>query len=80
MHADLVPDGNGAVCNWEPGKSTQIVGVQATYNRKFIVPWVDRCLTTGACWFGMGTRGPAGGASNTVPLISTVVFKNEPFP
>jgi Flp pilus assembly protein TadG len=73
--------GSGTQCNFNPGSSTTIVGVRVTYNRKFIVPWVGRCLTGGACWFGMGTSGASGtGGGNAVPLVSTVVFQNEPFP
>jgi Flp pilus assembly protein TadG len=72
--------GSGTVCNFTPGTANQIVGVQVTYNRPFMIPWVGRCLTRGACWFGPGTGSGSGAGSSTVPLISTVVFENEPFP
>jgi Flp pilus assembly protein TadG len=71
--------GSGTVCNFIAGTAGQIVGVQVTYNYSFIVPWVGSCLTGGNCWTGSGTAsGTLGG--NTVPLVSTVVMKNEPFP
>lgn len=72
--------GAGTVCNFNPGVGTNIVGVQVTYNRPFIVPWVGGCLTGGSCWIGSGTALGSGGGTNTAPLISTVVFQNEPFP
>lgn len=71
--------GNGTVCQWLPGTSGSIVGVQVVYNRAYIVPWVGACLSAQPCWMGMGTHQTTGGG-NTVPLIATVVFKNEPFP
>jgi Flp pilus assembly protein TadG len=71
--------GTGTVCSWTSSKSTDIVGVQVTYNRQFIVPWVGACLGGGSCWLGAGT--PLGSTpGNAIPLISTVVFRNEPFP
>lgn len=71
--------GNGTACNFTPGSGTQIVGVRVVYNRSFIVPWVGQCLTLGACWFGTGTRASSG-TPTAVPLTSTAVFQNEPFP
>jgi Flp pilus assembly protein TadG len=71
--------GVGTVCKFTPGNATNIVGVQVTYNRQFIVPWVGACLGGGSCWLGAGT--PLGSTpGNAIPLISTVVFRNEPFP
>lgn len=71
--------GNGTVCAWTPGIAGNIVGVQVTYNRRFIVPWVGACLSGQACWMGMGTARTTT-SGNAVPLVATVVFKNEPFP
>jgi Flp pilus assembly protein TadG len=72
--------GSGTVCSFTPGVATQIVGLRLTYNRAFMIPWVGACLTGGNCWFGAGSKGANTGGSNTVPLMSTVVFQNEPFP
>jgi Flp pilus assembly protein TadG len=73
--------GSGTVCSFSPGVAQQIVGVRVTYNRPFMIPWVGACLTTGgSCWFGPGTKGTVSGGTNTVPLMSTFVFQNEPFP
>lgn len=72
--------GTGTQCAFNPGAEFDVVGVRVVYNRRFIVPWVGACLTTGSCWFGAGSRGPAGGSGNAVPLIATVIFQNEPFP
>jgi Flp pilus assembly protein TadG len=73
-------NGNGTACAFTPGIASQIVGVQITYNRPFIVPWVGACLTGGSCWFGPGTTAGSGTGTNIAPLISTVIFRNEPFP
>jgi Flp pilus assembly protein TadG len=72
--------GTGTPCPFQPGTAGQIVGVQVTYNRPFIIPWVGRCLTGGTCWLigGNGLGGSAG--TGKAELVSTVVFKNEPFP
>ena len=67
-------------CSFSPGTGTQIVGVQATYNYPFMVPWVGACLTGGSCWFGAGTASGSNPGRGTAPLVSTVVFMNEPFP
>jgi Flp pilus assembly protein TadG len=73
--------GSGAVCSFSPGAATQIVGVRVTYGRSFMISWVGACLTTGgSCWFGPGTTGTVSGGNHTVPLMSTFVFQNEPFP
>ncbi|HEX3862687.1 MAG TPA: TadE/TadG family type IV pilus assembly protein [Stellaceae bacterium] len=72
--------GTGTVCKFSSGGSTDIVGVQVTYNRTFIVPWVGACLTGGSCWTGTGSAIGTKPGANSVPLVSTVVFKNEPFP
>jgi Flp pilus assembly protein TadG len=70
--------GSGTACQFTPGNGGQIVGVQASYARPFLVPWVGACLSGGACWTGIGTsQGSAG--TGSVNLIATVVFQNEPF-
>jgi Flp pilus assembly protein TadG len=67
-------------CAFNSGTATQIIGVQVTYNRPFLVPWVQACLGGGSCWFGVGTTDGTNPGSSTVPLVSTVIFRNEPFP
>lgn len=71
--------GTGTQCNFNAGHSAAIVGVQVTYNRRFIVPWVGACLSGQTCWMGLNTRQTTT-SGNAIPLISTVVFLNEPFP
>jgi Flp pilus assembly protein TadG len=53
-------------CPFSPGGAGDLVGVQVTYNRPFIVPWVGSLLSTAS-------------DSQHVRLQSTVVFRNEPF-
>jgi Flp pilus assembly protein TadG len=71
--------GSGTVCSFNPGTGGEIVGVQATYNRPFIIPWVGACLTGGSCWAGLGTSSGSNPGTGSVPLVSTVIFRNEPF-
>ncbi|MBV8888148.1 MAG: pilus assembly protein [Alphaproteobacteria bacterium] len=71
--------GNGTVCQFTPGNASDIVAVQATYNRPFIVPWVSACLTGGSCWIGLGTTNGSNAGTGTAPLVSTVIFRNEPY-
>jgi Flp pilus assembly protein TadG len=71
--------GTGTVCSFTAGNGGDIVGVQATYNRPFIVPWVGACLTGGSCWAGLGTTYGSNPGTGSVPLVSTVIFRNEPF-
>jgi Flp pilus assembly protein TadG len=71
--------GSGTVCSFSPGNGGDIVGVQATYNRPFIIPWVAACLTGGSCWAGLGTTSGANPGTGSVTLVSTVIFRNEPF-
>jgi Flp pilus assembly protein TadG len=71
--------GTGTVCSFTPGTGGAIVGVQATYNRPFIIPWVAACLTGGSCWAGLGTTSGSNPGTGSVTLISTVIFRNEPF-
>jgi Flp pilus assembly protein TadG len=71
--------GSGTVCSFTPGTGGDIVGVQATYNRPFIIPWVGACLTGGSCWAGLGTTNGSNPGTGSVPLVSTVIFRNEPF-
>jgi Flp pilus assembly protein TadG len=71
--------GGGTSCQFTPGSGGQIVGVQATYKRPFIIPWVGACLSGGTCWTGFATTSGSNPGSNTATLISTVVFRNEPF-
>jgi Flp pilus assembly protein TadG len=53
-------------CPFSPGAAGNLVGVQVTYERPFIVPWVGRLLSTAS-------------DSQHIKLQSTVVFRNEPF-
>jgi Flp pilus assembly protein TadG len=71
--------GTGTLCSWTPGTGGQIVGVQATYNRPFIIPWVGGCLSGGSCWAGLGTASGSNAGVGSVSLVSTVIFRNEPF-
>jgi Flp pilus assembly protein TadG len=71
--------GTGTQCGFTPGTGGDIVGVQATYNRSFIIPWVGACLTGGSCWFGLGTTNGSNPGTGSVALVSTVIFRNEPF-
>jgi hypothetical protein len=36
-------------------------------------------LSGGSCWAGIGTASGSNPGTGTVPLISTVIFRNEPF-
>ena len=67
-------------CSFSAGIAGQIVGVQVTYNYPFMVPWVSGCLTGGSCWFADGTANGSNTGTGTAPLMSTVLFMNEPFP
>jgi Flp pilus assembly protein TadG len=71
--------GPGTPCTFTPGTAGQIVAVQATYQRPFIVPWVSACLTGGSCWIGIGTTNGSNAGTGTATLTSTVIFRNEPF-
>jgi Flp pilus assembly protein TadG len=71
--------GTGTVCGFTPGTGGQIVAVQATYNYSFIIPWVGACLTGGSCWAGLGTTSGSNPGTGSVSLVSTVIFRNEPF-
>lgn len=70
--------GTGTACAFTPGNASQIVGVQVSYARPYIVPWVGACLTGGDCWTGMGSASGTQGTQTTT-LMSTVIFQNEPF-
>jgi Flp pilus assembly protein TadG len=72
--------GTGTACNFSPGTAGQIIGVQASYPRPFIIPWVGACLSGGSCWAGLGTSNGSNPGTGTVTLTSTVIFQNEPFP
>ena len=72
--------GSGVVCSFDAGTGMQIIGVQATYNYTFISPWVGACLTFGSCWFGVNSTSGTNPGTDTAPLVSTVIFMNEPFP
>jgi Flp pilus assembly protein TadG len=76
--ANPAPTGSTA-CPFVPGTGGQVVGVRVSYPRPYIVPWVGECLTTGHCWFGLGTSASAPSGTYTTTLMSTVVFQNEPF-
>ena len=71
--------GTGTICSFTPGNGGDIVGVKAVYNRSFIIPWVGACLTGGSCWFGFGTTNGSNPGTGSVALVSTVIFRNEPF-
>ncbi len=71
--------GSGTVCSFTPGTGGSIVGVQVSYPRPFIIPWVGACLSGGTCWAGLGTTNGTNAGTGNVTLSSTVVFQNEPF-
>jgi len=71
--------GNGTVCSFTPGSGSNIVGVQASYPRPFIIPWVGACLSGGTCWAGLGTASGNNPGTGSMTLTSTVIFQNEPF-
>jgi Flp pilus assembly protein TadG len=72
--------GSGTACAFTPGTASQIVGVQVSYARPYIVPWVGACLSGGNCWTGpASTKGTGAQGTQTTTLISTVIFQNEPF-
>jgi Flp pilus assembly protein TadG len=71
--------GSGTVCTFSAGTGSNIVGVQASYPRPFIIPWVGACLSGGTCWAGLGTANGTNPGTGTVTLTSTVIFQNEPF-
>ena len=71
--------GTGTVCSFSPGTGSNIVGVQASYPRPFIIPWVGACLSGGSCWAGLGTANGTNPGTGSVTLTSTVIFQNEPF-
>jgi Flp pilus assembly protein TadG len=73
------PPQNGTACSFTPGTGGQIVSVQASYSYPFMIPWVSACFSGGSCWFGVGTINGSTAGTGTVPLVSTVIFKNEPF-
>jgi Flp pilus assembly protein TadG len=52
-------------CTWNPGGGGDVVGVQISYQRPFIIPWVGTVLSINN--------------SQKVPIVTTVVFRNEPF-
>jgi Flp pilus assembly protein TadG len=72
--------GNGTVCPFQPGTSSQIVAVQVTYPRPFIIPWVGQCLSNGQCSVFGATSHAGQTGTGVANLVSTVVFQNEPFP
>jgi Flp pilus assembly protein TadG len=71
--------GTGTACSFTPGTGGQIIGVQASYPRPFIIPWVGGCLSGGSCWAGPGTTYGTNSGTGTAVLTSTVIFQNEPF-
>ena len=70
---------NGTACAFTPGAGGNIVGVQVSYARPYIVPWVGACLSGGNCWTGMAATGGNNQGTQTTTLMSTVIFQNEPF-
>lgn len=73
------PVQGGTACTFTPGVGGNIIGVQVSYPRPYIVPWVGACLSGGSCW--TTANGAAGGSqgTQTTTLVSTVIFQNEPF-
>jgi Flp pilus assembly protein TadG len=57
--------GSGTACPFVPGTPKQIVAVQVSYARPSLIPWVAQYLTVGGTGF--------------TTLVSTVVFRNEPY-
>ena len=53
-------------CPFNPGGAGDLVGVQVSYNRPFLVPWVGTLMGNSA-------------DRTIIKLQSTVVFRNEPF-
>ncbi len=72
--------GNGTPCPFQPGTSGQIVAVQVTYARPYIIPWVGQCLSGGSCSVFGATINANQVGTGSAKLVSTVVFQNEPFP
>jgi len=56
------------VNNFSPGVPNNAVAVRVSYVYNFMVPWVGSLLMS------------SGGSPNSARLLSTVVFKNEPYP
>lgn len=50
-------------CPFETGKPGDVVGIQVTYNRPFVIPWVGSMLS-------------AASDARHVKLVSTVVYRN----
>ena len=74
--------GSGTACSFTPGTgglTPSVVGVQASYPRPYIVPWVGACLSGGSCWTGLGTTSGSDSGTGLAMLASTVIFQNEPF-
>jgi Flp pilus assembly protein TadG len=71
--------GTGTACTFSPGTGGQIIGVQVSYPRPFIIPWVGACLSGGSCWAGLGTTNGSNAGTGTATLTATVIFQNEPF-
>ena len=71
--------GSGTCCTFSAGNAGQVVGVQLSYARPFLIPWVGACFSGGTCWFGMGTPGGSNAGTDSTTLMSTVIFQNEPF-
>jgi len=72
--------GGGTACPFQPGTSSQIVAVQVTYARPFIIPWVGQCLSGGSCSVFGATANAGKTGTGVANLVSTVIFQNEPFP
>ncbi|HXY98669.1 MAG TPA: TadE/TadG family type IV pilus assembly protein [Stellaceae bacterium] len=71
--------GTGTKCAFSPGNAGQIIGVQVSYARPYIVPWVGACLTGGNCWTSAFMKSSSAQGTQTTTLMSTVIFQNEPF-
>jgi Flp pilus assembly protein TadG len=69
----------GTVCPFNPGAGGQVIGVRTSYARPYLIPWVGACLSGGTCWAGLGTSSSGSAGTGTTTLVSTVIFRNEPF-
>jgi Flp pilus assembly protein TadG len=77
--SDTNPPTGAGVCSFNAGSGGNIVGVQVSYARTYLIPWVGACLTGGECWTGPRSGSGSGSGTQATTLVSTVIFQNEPF-